>query len=593
LVDILLSSGVDIPRVDEEFSEVCGNNATVRRHWMRDLAKVSGGERLSLFEMAFKAPEELKNMLESLQEQKRLPDLSRCCAGQTSLMLAAAKTGRWDIGKMLLELGSEDSGIASVASLLNSPALTAAPRACQELVHLHGAKAPRASTLKEYFERMACGEIMSNGVLPVPWAPIEDQPGLLKYGERVVLGKCTWLGGTSLDVGSRLGFVRLAQDAHAADREADCANDKLVAAVDFLNSHDGRNFPISMSEDDHAHPRRIFLNEPEAPGLWLALVCTATCVRQDNAGRLWLNVPMNSVPYPIVQRSNVRIVAKTPCCRKKLKGVLIHVDGKPAGITDEDGYLVLSLSLGQHRLSAPYQSSDQKVIQVKNGFVSEELFISGAFYLFLQKLGDGKTAVKVTTNRYEVLKAENMLPFVGEARLCGEIYQNSDRVRHNRTAKNQAFAEVLRVEQGTTCGQQLPIHVKPHDSCAIDYEPNGDADEWFQKMRDSECAIALLFSTQAPMTLGYCTPVDIPSPFSACPPLDLPDIVVPNKQVDVLNVRRVSRSSGRAACCPSNARRSVSRRGRSVASGKIPKAFRPWDCGGLRRGELGAGLRSY
>jgi hypothetical protein len=584
LVDILLSNGVEFPRIDEEFSEVCGSSVTVKRHWMRDLAKVSGDERRSLLEMAFDAPEELRSILETLQEKQLLPDLSRCCTGQTSLMLAAAKSGRWDIAKTFLsEVGS---GMLSVASLLNSPALVVAPRACQELIHLHGACALRASTLKQYFERMVGGESMNDDVLPISWTREEEGACVLKRGETAVFPKCMWLGGTSLEPSSRLLFVRLSRHENAADSESEHADKDLVAAAELFSSSDDRSFRINMSQDSNGHPRRAFLDLPqetEAPGLWLALVCSASWTRTDNAGRLHLHVPMNSVPYPVIPRVNVGIVVKTPCCERKLKGVLVHVNGKPAGTTDGDGCLKIELPLGQHKLSAPYQSSESKVIHVGKKTVDVEMFISGAFYLFLEDVGE-KTAVKATTNRYKVLKACNLRPFVGEAKLCGEIYH--EQVKRNRTAMDQAFAEVLRVEHGTTCGLQLPLHVKPHPSCGTHYKPSRDPDHFFQECRkDGECAVQMLFNEQLPMTLGYLTPT-AQSPFTACAPLELPASTVADAPIDFLNVRRVSRSSGRATGgSVVNARRSApaAARGRSASAGRIPKALRPGEIGTLRR----------
>lgn len=432
---------------------------------------------------------------------------------------------------------------------------------------------------------------MNCEVLPPSWLQAGDC--FLKREETVVFSKCVWLGGTSLDTSSHLVFVRLSQYGDAADRDARNANEALVAAADALDSPDSKAFRISMSQDDHGHPRRAFLQEPEAPGLWLALVCSANCVKKDNLGRLLLHVPMNSVPYPIIPRSNARIFVKTPCCHKPLKGVLVHVNGKPAGFTNDAGCLYLELPIGHHKLSAPYQSADHKVIQVRKGQMSTiEMFISGAFYLFLQDIL-GKTAVKVTTNRYEVLKASNILPFVGEAKFCGEsCFGGLEQMSQNRTAKDQAFGEVLRVEPGRMCGQQLPIRVTPHASCGTDFEPTDDADEWFQEYSLSDCAVALLFGTQRPMTLGYLKPANCPNPFSACPPLNLPANNVADARSEVLNVRRPSRSSGRISCDSANTRRSVPHRGRSTSSTRLPKPLRPGEIGNLRRGEIGAGLRT-
>jgi hypothetical protein len=92
-----------------------------------------------------------------------MPDLDRCCSGQSSLVVAAATVGRWDIVKMLLEFGEE---AVSVAPLLSSNAFEIAPRSCQEVVHLHAAFPSRASSLKEYFERQISGEVMSSALLP-------------------------------------------------------------------------------------------------------------------------------------------------------------------------------------------------------------------------------------------------------------------------------------------------------------------------------------------------------------------------------------------------------------------------------------------
>lgn len=268
-----------------------------------------------------------------------------------------------------------------------------------------------------------------------------------------------------------------------------------------------------------------------------------------NKGRLQFQIlhkMENCVPKPIIPQFTVCVVVTTPCCQKTLASVIVHVNGRRAGLTDASGKLRLALPVGQHKLSLPYQSSESqhKLVNVTSSAAREqavELCISGALYFFLQKVG-GKHAIKVTTNRYKVPVEAS--PFWGQAELLGPA--SSDRAAED-VPKDEAFPPMLYMKGCVACAEQLPCHVHPHSSLGEDYEPDNDNDEWYGKMHAlGDCSVALLFSVQQPMTLGYLHGVkpvtDIPLVLSTpAPPLS------PPRAVTAIPLRVRSQSSPRPA----------------------------------------------
>jgi hypothetical protein len=426
-------------------------------------------------ELAFKAPlERLQGMLNSLMDRGCLPDLNK-----PPLVVAAASAGRWDVVKMLLEL----DGVVSVAPLLRSKFLESASKDFQEVVKVIGARGVRASDLKDFFERELVGESMSSDDM-IPHRFVR-RDGYLEgpHGQKVLHGGVR-LG----NAGNCLAFVSVTEEELAASC-ASLDSQELMLPVDF-----------------RGEPRQASLNDPQESGCWLAVLCPSNLLG-INEKKLQLHISEkmeNCVPHPMISQFTVRVIVRTPCCRKTVASVIVHVNGQHAGSTGDTGELLLALPMGQHRLSLPYQSleSQGKVVQVTSGAArlqTVELSISGAFYLFLQKVGD-KHAVKLTTNRYKV--PVEALPFVGQAILMGSA--SSDRAPQRVTAESGGFPAMLCVEESIVCAEQLPCHAEPHASYGDRYEPDEEVDQWYGKMHaEGECSVALLFSVQQPMTLGY------------------------------------------------------------------------------------------
>lgn len=478
LVERLLKVGVPCPDFREEFADVCGSHGLVRRDWLRDLTKQTGCQSRSLFELAFNASlETLQGILSSLLEQGRLPDLNK-----PPLIVAAASAGRWDVAKALLDL----DGAVSVAPLLESRALENATSEFQEFVKVLGARGARAADLKEYFSRSLAGESMGSDTQMIP-VGFEREGSCVLQGQN---GQCV------LDRGVRFGttgkclvFVSVSEEEFDASCTAVCEGE-LMLPVDLRGA-----------------PRQASICAPKTAGRWVAVLCPSTALRMDDlTGQFLLSIPEgmeNCVPNPIIPQATVRIVVKTPCCEKLLEGVIIHVNGRRAGTSNSSGELHLVLPAGQHTVSLPNQSSESqnKVVNVAFSAAREqtvELYISGALYLFLQSVG-GKHAVKLTTNRYKV--PVEALSFKGQATLEGPA--SSDRSAEDTTV-GQAFAPLLCIKAGIGCAEQLPCHVQPHSSYGGAWEPAFEVDAWYTEMADQgECSVALLFSVQQPVTLGY------------------------------------------------------------------------------------------
>jgi hypothetical protein len=167
------------------------------------------------------------------------------------------------------------------------------------------------------------------------------------------------------------------------------------------------------------------------------------------------------------------------------------------------------------------------------------------------------------------------------------------------------FGEVLRVEHGIKCGEQLPMHVDLHPSCGYNFQPIDDEEadpaSWARANHENgDCSMALLAGDSTPLTLGYLTVANSPSPFSPTPSMSFPRCsAVREDSLDVFVGRRPPRGSGRIMRGECSAKRARSMGGtvrRSNSRRNSSPAICPLRHAGpkpLRRGEVGAALRPF
>jgi len=413
----MLRKGVPCPDLRMEFADLCGRSPVVQKQWMRDLFSATGGcSGRSLLELAAEAgcgSGGFGAILDALKESGQLPDLNVRLGERPPLIAAAANRGRWDIIRVLLELGGE----VSVSPLIDLPAMAEAPREYREMAQVLLACGTRAATLREYFERSLSGEAMGEEMVP---HGLRARRGVLEgRGGFRIFDRAAKLGGTQLGLGAIMAFVvisgsELQQLLAAEDGDEEilsCAIDlggactrrcllqedeDLARALDRNRRHEEREIEESGCEEKDENA------DLDGQSAWLAVLCPPGCVWADSDRRLVFHVPSNCSSTATALQANVCVSVSTPCCGKRLEGALVHVDGRRGGVTGSDGMLRLALPPGRHSLTSPDHSEHMTWVEVEPGrarMESVELRSSGGLFFFLQD-GLEKTALKLTTNRY-------------------------------------------------------------------------------------------------------------------------------------------------------------------------------------------------
>lgn len=542
LVETLLRAGVPCPDLEEEFSDICGRWPAVRRRWSRDLAAAVGSQRQSLLGLASVAiGDKPLRILSVLREQGKLLFLDECGKGQSAFLVALAEASRWDLVVLLLEeLGKNHGpGMESIAPFAESAVLAKAPPNVVELVQglimSEKLKGVRARSLKEYFERQLRGEVMGKTLAPNGFVLCE---GVLSANDAredplQIFERGVRLRDAVAAEGAEVAFVSI-------------SNEELDAAKEAIAGKECAMLPVNLSG------KAASQRDPTGGGAWLAVLCPAGYLGRNRAGGLALHIPAGRFPTPYVPRSTVSVIAVTPCCGMPVEGVLLHVDGRRAGITDASGTLSLALPAGTHTLTAPGQSHASKVVKVKQASCADEtpirFTLSGELFLYLQDMTVQDEEEEVQETNYGVMLCASKDQIPSAAIPFPGISTMLRRCPSSNPARRKEFSAVSTLIEQVTCdgalnrlqaklGMWTPyanqrskkilvnlasadsvgllascfygwwMHVKQQGqalsttSTKLSYFPNLDAPVWVGwRQMCNECATALLF--RSPLRLG-------------------------------------------------------------------------------------------
>lgn len=535
LVQTLLLAGVPCPDLEEEFSDICGTWPAVRRRWSRDLAAAVGTQRQSLLGLATAASSDkpLRTMLNVMREQGLPLLLDEAPKGQQSTLLALAEACRWDLVMLLLEeVGRSDGpGFESIVPLAELPVMAKAPPDVLELVHsrvlnekLAGV---RAKSLRDYFERQLQGEVMGKALAPSGFTLCD---GVLSTRDDQL---------QVLDRAVRLRDALSAEDAEVAFVAVSA--DELAAAVEATADENFAMLPVDLGGKVASQ------RDPTEPGGWVAVLCPAGYLGKNASGGLSLRIPAGRFPTPYVPRSTLTVQAVTPCCGTPVEGVLLHVDGRRAGVTDADGTLGLMLPAGRHTITSPGQARRGKTVEVKQASSPDETpvqyTLSGELFLYLQDMSlededETRMGVMLTASRDQI--PADALPWLGAASMFQKSTAGSGR--------RKEFNPCARLQEGAACDgalYRMQAHLgaySPNDNqsakralmgfasankdgflsscfaawsayakkqamgprlahCKVKYYPNLDAPVWVGcRHVGNECSAALLFGS--PLRLG-------------------------------------------------------------------------------------------
>lgn len=504
LFQLLLTAGVPCPDLAEEFMSVCGNLPAVRRQWYKDVLSASGGG-CSLLQLALDAEGDmpLKVVLESLQAAGRPPNLDLSSAGQTPTLVSVAESGRWDLLKVLLEESPDGNGlcyVASVASLVGSAGAQAMAKAPAEVIELVQTQAfneklngVRARSLKEFFARQLCGELMDT-VVP---SGFTLEAGVLNGPKELrVLAQGVRLGNGA---GAEVTFVSLSCD-------------EWQSAIEAIEDGSQTMLPIDLSG------KVATLQDPRGGGLWLGVSCPEGYLRKGLDNELTVRVPGSCFPAPYIPQSTVCVSVMTPCCKKPVKGALVYIDGTRAGLTDDDGELRLAIPPGKHMIAVPKLSHEEQAVEVgrRNADAVKVIFeTSGGLFVYLQDMSlddEFRDGVMLCGNPFQV--PSEAKSFAGSVSM-GRLSSSSSR-RGGSTLAPGALASMINVTRDTSCGELIRTFVaRPALYDGAHYEPSSDFLEWVEDLRSNdECVLAILCSM--PQRLG--TMVHIGSPSTRQPP---------------------------------------------------------------------------